>query len=48
MLSLGFQCLPHCRSFRHPFDEPGKIPEAGGGWNFILNDMKRLLETSAA
>ena len=26
----------------------GKIPEAGGGWNFILNDMKRLLETSAA
>ena len=26
----------------------GKIPEAGGGWNFILNDMKRLLEASAA
>jgi uncharacterized protein YndB with AHSA1/START domain len=23
----------------------GKIPEAGGGWSFILNDLKTLLET---
>lgn len=26
----------------------GRIPEAGGGWNFVLNDLKSLLETGKA
>jgi uncharacterized protein YndB with AHSA1/START domain len=26
----------------------GKIPEAGGGWSFVLNDLKTLLETGKA
>ena len=26
----------------------GKIPEAGGGWNFVLTDLKMLLETGKA
>jgi hypothetical protein len=26
----------------------GKIPEAGGGWSFVLNDLKTLLETGNA
>lgn len=26
----------------------GKIPEAGGGWSFVLSDLKTLLETGKA
>jgi len=26
----------------------GQVPEAGGGWNFVLSDLKMLLETGKA
>jgi hypothetical protein len=26
----------------------GSIPEAGGGWSFVLSDLKTLLETGSA
>jgi hypothetical protein len=25
----------------------GEVPEAGGGWSWILSDLKTLLETGA-
>ena len=34
------------RASRHSPDR--KIPEAGGGWSFILCDLKTLVETSKA
>lgn len=34
------------RSASHPV--AGEVPGAGGGWSFVLSDLKTLLETGKA